>query len=635
MAFQLSPGVLVQEQDASNVVPSVATTIGGFAGNFNWGPADEIITVASENQLVDRFGRPNTTANIDFLTAASFLAYGSALKVVRTVGAAQNATASGGALLIKNKDVFEAGGHASVGVFAAKYPGSLGNSLKVAISDSTTFGSGSVASIVVGAAGSGYTSAPTVAFSGGGTPSAVATGTAILSGSTVGSINVTFAGLGYTSAPTIAMTGGGGSGAAATATMVTAWTYANQFDDSPGTSSYATNNSTSLDEIHVIVIDEDGAITGRAGTVLEKFAGVSKASDAKDDSNQSNYYADVINNRSKWVWALAQPTNGTDWGTSTVGNTSFVTLLSSDGDLDNSLSAGADAAPTDGNKTSGYDLFANDELVDVNLLIGGGHSATVQDAIIDNVAEIRKDCMVFVSPQSASVVNNAGSEATSLVAELASYTRSSYASMDSGWKYMYDKYNDKYRWIPCSADIAGACVTADATADPWFSPAGTSRGAIKNAVKLAYSPSKADRDTLYKAGINPVVGSVGSGIILFGDKTLLNKNSAFNRINVRRLFITVEKAIATAAKFQLFEFNDGFTRAQFRSLVSPFLRDVQGRRGVYDFRVVCDETNNTAEVIDQNQFRADIFLKPAKSINFITLTFVATRTGISFEELGA
>lgn len=635
MAFQLSPGVLVQEQDASNVVPSVATTIGGFAGNFNWGPADEIITVASENQLVDRFGRPNDTANIDFLTAASFLAYGSALKVVRTVGTAQNATANGGALLVKNKDAFEALGAQSVGVFAAKYPGSLGNSLKVAMADSTTFSSGSVASIAVGTAGSGYTSAPTVTMTGGGSPSAIATGTAILDGSTVGSINVTFAGLGYTSAPTVAMSGGGGTGAAATATMVTAWTYANQFDDAPGTSAYATNNSTSLDEIHVIVIDEDGAITGRAGTVLEKFAGVSKASDAKDDSNQSNFYKDVINNRSKWIWAVTKPSNGADWDTSTVGNASFVTLLSDDGDLDNSLSAGADAAPTDGNKTSGYDLFANDELVDVNLLIGGGHSATVQDAIIDNVAEIRKDCMVFVSPQSASVVNNAGSEATALVAELASYTRSSYASMDSGWKYMYDKYNDKYRWVPCSADIAGACVTADATADPWFSPAGTSRGSIKNAVKLAYSPSKADRDALYKAGINPVVGSVGSGIILFGDKTLLNKNSAFNRINVRRLFITVEKAIATAAKFQLFEFNDGFTRAQFRSLVSPFLRDVQGRRGVYDFRVVCDETNNTAEVIDQNQFRADIFLKPAKSINFITLTFVATRTGISFEELGA
>ena len=635
MAFQLSPGVLVQEQDASNVVPAVATTIGGFVGDFNWGPADEIITVASENQLVERFGKPNTTANVDFLTAASFLAYGSALKVVRTVGAAANATANGGALLVKNEDAFEALGAQTVGVFAAKYPGSLGNSLKVAMADSTTFSSGSIASIAVDTAGSGYTTVPDVVVDAAPAGGVTATATAVLAGDTVGSIIVSFAGLGYTSAPAITFTGGGGTGAAATATMVTAWTYANQFDSAPGTSAYAANNSTSLDEIHVIVIDEDGAITGRAGTVLEKFAGVSKASDAKDDSNQSNFYKDVINNRSKWIWAVTKPSNGTDWDTSTVGNSTFVTLLSNDGDLNNSLSAGADAAPSDGQLTSGYDLFANDELVDVNLLIGGRHSAIVQDAIIDNVAEVRKDCMVFVSPQSASVVNNAGSETTALVAELSNYTRSSYASMDSGWKYMYDKYNDKYRWVPCSGDIAGACVTADATADPWFSPAGASRGSIKNAVKLAYSPSKADRDTLYKAGINPVVGSQGQGIILFGDKTLLNKNSAFNRINVRRLFITVEKAIATAAKFQLFEFNDGFTRAQFRSLVSPFLRDVQGRRGVYDFRVVCDETNNTAEVIDQNQFRADIFLKPAKSINFITLTFVATRTGISFEELGA
>jgi phage tail sheath protein FI len=243
--------------------------------------------------------------------------------------------------------------------------------------------------------------------------------------------------------------------------------------------------------------------------------------------------------------------------------------------------------------------------------------------------------MVFLSPQKGSVVNNSGSEASAVIAELSNYTRSSYAVMDSGWKYMYDKYNDKYRWIPCNADVAGCCVTADISADPWFSPAGYARGVIKNAAKLAYSPNKADRDALYKAGINPIVGFPGNGIVLFGDKTLLAKASAFNRINVRRLFITVEKAIATAAKFQLFEFNDSFTRAQFRSLVSPFLRDVQGRRGVYDFRVVCDETNNTPEVIDQNQFRADIFLKPAKSINFITLTFVATRTGISFEELGA
>jgi phage tail sheath protein FI len=243
--------------------------------------------------------------------------------------------------------------------------------------------------------------------------------------------------------------------------------------------------------------------------------------------------------------------------------------------------------------------------------------------------------MVFISPTKANVVNNSGSEVTSIQGTQSSYTRSSYAVFDTGWKYMYDKYNDKYRWIPCNGDTAGTCVTADLEADPWFSPAGFNRGQIKNAVKLAFNPKKADRDTLYRGGANPIVGFQGSGFVLFGDKTHLDKESAFNRINVRRLFITLEKAIATAAKFQLFEFNDAFTRAQFRSLVEPFLRDVQGRRGIYDFRVVCDETNNTAQVVDANEFRADIFIKPARSINFITLTFVATRTGISFEELGA
>jgi len=282
-----------------------------------------------------------------------------------------------------------------------------------------------------------------------------------------------------------------------------------------------------------------------------------------------------------------------------------------------------------------YLKFANDEETDVSLIFAGAHSSTVGDYIIDNITEIRKDCLAFVSPAKASVVNNTGSEVTDIKAELANYTRSSFAVMDSGWKYMYDRYNDSYAWVPCNADTAGCCVTADLEADPWFSPAGVNRGSIKNAVKLAFNPKKSDRDTLYSAGVNPIVQSSQQGIILFGDKTLLARSSAFNRINVRRLFIVIEKAVAAAAKFQLFEFNDAFTRAQFRSLVEPFLRDVQGRRGVYDFRVVCDETNNTGQVIDSNEFRADIFIKPAKSINFITLTFVATRTGISFEELGA
>ena len=387
------------------------------------------------------------------------------------------------------------------------------------------------------------------------------------------------------------------------------------------------------------------AFTGSAGTVLEKFAGLSKIPGARNDSNESNYYKDVINNKSEFIRftdhvsttsTIAGEVWGTDLATIQAATVKNPKLLLSGYDTDEfSLSGGVDEAPTDGNLQTSYLLFANDEETDVSLIFAGGHSAAVGDYIIDNVAEIRKDCLVFVSPQKSSVVNNSGSEVTSITAELANYTRSSYAVMDSGWKYMYDKYNDIYVWVPVNGDTAGCCVTADLEADPWFSPAGVNRGSIKNAVKLAFNPKKSDRDTLYSAGVNPIVQSAAQGIILFGDKTLLARSSAFNRINVRRLFIVIEKAVAAAAKFQLFEFNDAFTRAQFRSLVEPFMRDVQGRRGVYDFRVVCDETNNTGQVIDANEFRADIFIKPAKSINFITLTFVATRTGISFEELGA
>jgi len=266
----------------------------------------------------------------------------------------------------------------------------------------------------------------------------------------------------------------------------------------------------------------------------------------------------------------------------------------------------------------------------------GDASAVVGDYVIDNVAEIRRDCVVFVSPSSASVIGRVdGAEAATAVAELAGYTRSSYAVFDSGWKYMYNRYADSYTYIPCNGDVAGLCAKTDDVADPWFSPAGYNRGAVKNAVRLAWSPNKAERDTLYKNGINPIVGFPGSGIVLFGDKTMLEKPSAFDRINVRRLFITLEKAIATAAKFQLFEFNDAFTRAQFKSLVDPFLRDVQGRRGIYAFKVVCDESNNTGQVIDSNSFVADIYIQPARSINFIQLNFIATRTGVAFEEVGA
>jgi len=639
MAFQLSPGVLVQEQDATNVVPAVGTTIGGFVGDFRWGPAREIITIDGENNLVDRFGKPNDTTSTDFLTAASFLAYGSALKVVREVGtAAKNAVQSGTAVQIRNRDEYENSyedGSGNVGPWAAKYPGTLGNSIKVGIADITTYGNTSVASITVDNAGSGYTSAPTVTIAAPNVGSIGATATADLDGgSTIDSITVTFGGIGYTSAPSVTISGGGGTGGAATAVLTTDWTYKNNFDYAPITTSYATDQGGLYDEVHVIVIDEDGKITGKANTVLEKFQGLSKASDAKSDQNESNFYKNVINNQSKWIYWMDHPGDGANWGNEAAGTT-FDDLVESSNDLNVSLTGGVDGSPADADLQAGYDLFANDEEVDVNLLLAGAHSTTVGDYIIDNITDVRKDCMVFLSPTKANVVNNAGSEVSSIQATQLSYTRSSYAVFDTGWKYMYDKYNDKYRWIPCNGDTAGTCVNADLTADPWFSPAGFNRGQIKNAVKLAFNPKKADRDTLYRGGANPIVGFPGSGFVLFGDKTMLDKESAFNRINVRRLFITLEKAIATAAKFQLFEFNDAFTRAQFRSLVEPFLRDVQGRRGIYDFRVVCDETNNTAQVVDSNEFRADIFIKPARSINFITLTFVATRTGISFEELGA
>ena len=644
MAFQLSPGVLVQEKDLTNVVPAVATTIGGIVGDYQWGPAHEIVAVQSENNLVERFGKPTLSVYYDHMTASSFLAYGSQLLNVREVGAAaRNAVSTGTAVQIKNREQYNesySAGEGSVGPWAAKYPGTLGNALKVEIADIASASGLSVGSGTVTAGGSGYTSA-TVTFADptGVTPAQggiTATGTATISGGAVTAITITNPGYGYSSAPAVTI-GGDGSSGTATSTLQTAWTYKDQFDFTPTTTTWAKNNGSTRDMVHVIVIDETGEITGTAGTVLEKFAGLSKASESRDDLNQSNYYKNVINDRSEWIYWMDHPTNGSNWGTSSAGGTTYAVLVgSADSDVSTSLTSGVDASPATADLQAGYGLFANDELVDVSLILTSAHATAVGDYVIDNVAEIRKDAMIFISPQRSAVVNNEGSESTSIIttSDLNAYTRSSYAVYDSGWKYMYDKYNDRYVYVPLNGDVAGTCVVTDKSDDPWFSPGGLNRGQIKNAIKLAWSPNKAQRDTLYSKGVNPVISTPGSGIVLFGDKTMLDSPSAFNRINVRRLFIVLEKAIATAAKFQLFEFNDAFTRAQFVALVEPFLRDVQGRRGIFDFRVVCDETNNTAQVIDSNEFKADIFVKPAKSINFITLTFVATRSGISFEELG-
>ena len=628
MAFQLSPGVQVTEKDLTSVVPAVGTSIGGTAGDFLWGPANEVVTISSENELVSRFGLPpiSGTTYREWFAAASFLAYTSALKVVRAIdtSAALNAGATAG-VLIQNEDAYGNIASFSNGMWAAKYPGALGNSLRVSFADSSNFAAATITGTITTTLASTSVTGVGTAFD-----DELIVGSVVQdsTGATIGTVSAI--------ASATSLTLGANAAVAVTGAAFKrgAWPYAAQFDYAPSTSTYAAAANGSNDEMHVIVIDAGGYFTGTAGTILEKFAGVSKASDATDSVGRSNYYRTVINQRSQYVWWTGHPVAvANNWGT--LSNSVTYTSDATASEANVLMTLGADGTTDDADLQTAFALFANDELVDVNLIFVGAASATVGDYVIDNVAEIRKDCMVFVSPAAASVLDNVGSEATSIVAEVGSYTRSSFAVFDSGWKYMYNRYYDQYVWVPCNGDIAGLCASTDNVADPWFSPAGYNRGAIKNAVKLAYSPNKTDRDTLYKAGVNPVVGFPGSGIVLFGDKTLLEKPSAFDRINVRRLFITLEKAIATAAKCQLFEFNDAFTRAQFKNLVEPFLRDVQGRRGIYDFRVVCDETNNTSQIVDSNQFVADIFIQPAKSINFIQLNFVATRTGIAFEEVGA
>ena len=636
MAFQLSPGVLVKETDLTSVIPAVATSIGAFVGNFRWGPAGEITTISTENELAAKFGQPNDDTAVDFLTAASFLAYGNNLQLVRAIDdtTATNAVASGSAALIKNADDYQLNhstGSGSNGMWAAKYPGTLGNSLKVAIADSSNFDTNSVASTTVTAGGSSYSSEPTVTFSA--PPSGVtATGTATVASNAVTAITITNPGNGYTSAPTITISGGGGTGATATATLATDWAYKNEFDRAPLTSTKVAIQGGSNDELHIVVIDEDGAISGVVNTVLERFAHVSKASDARGLEGGSLFYKDVINNQSKYVYWTDHPAGDSTWGSAALSQAFTSGFTTAEATI--SLSGGVDDAPDSGDIQTAWSLFADAEQTDVNLLITGAVNTTDQKYVQDNIAKVRKDCVSFHSPVLASVVNNAGSEVASITTDRGQLAATSYSFMDGNWKYMYDRYNDVYRWIPLNGDTAGLCANTDAEADPWFSPAGFNRGQIRNAVKLAWSPTKTNRDELYKIGVNPIINSPGNGIVLFGDKTLLAAPSAFDRINVRRLFIVLEKAISTSAKFQLFEFNDAFTRNQFTSLVTPFLRNVQGRRGIFDFKVVCNESNNTGEIIDTNQFVADIFIKPARSINFITLNFIATRTDVSFEEIG-
>jgi phage tail sheath protein FI len=644
MAFQVSPGVLVQEKDLTRIIPAVSTSIGAFAGSFNQGPVDEIISISSEQELVDTFGKPDSSNFEYFFSAANFLQYSNALRVVRAIQTSQlNATANGSGLLVKNTQDYEdnyATGQASVGTFAARSPGSWGNNILVATCPSAsayeqtlTTSQQSDGGAAIGATSVTVDSDATTYLNVGDIVefSSTAATADFTSGEKYRVTSVTSTSIGIVQHPR-------GAGGLITAVVDDArikrrWRFYDVVDGAPGTSTYVSTRSGSNDEIHVVVIDEDGGVSGVPGTVLETYSKVSKASDAKTPQGDINYYPTVIQNRSNYIfWMDHQSTDNTGWG-AVATNQTFAAAATP---ITVSLSGGANGSTvTDGQLKTAYEKFQDADTVDVGLIIAGPSGSVTHVDNLITIAENRKDAIVFASPQRSDVVNisNSNTQKDNIVDFFSTVRSSSYVVFDSGYKYCYDRYNDVYRFVPLNGDIAGLAARTDIIADSWYSPAGFNRGVIRGAAKLAFNPTKSQRDELYPKRINPVATFPGQGTVLFGDKTGLSSPSAFDRINVRRLFITLEKAISTASKFQLFEFNDEFTRANFRNIVEPFLREVQGRRGITDFLVVCDETNNTGEVIDRNEFIAEIFIKPARSINFITLQFIATRTGVSFEEV--
>jgi len=660
MAFQVSPGVLVTEKDLTNIVPAVSTSSGGIVITAEKGPIDEITTISSEQELVDNFGKPNADNFEQWFCAANFLGYGNNLKVVRPITGVVNAISTGTALLIKNTTDYldnyltatGAGTVTSIGPYAAREAGTLGNNLKISkCTNSTAFGPHSMSGNLVADASAAI----------GDTTVSVDDGSEMQ----VGDILEFGDASGFTSTPsghyykitaistntlTIARfntstgateTGGLRHAVVDNAVMRRHWEYYFQFSNAPTTTDDVLAAGGSLDEMHIVVIDEDGGITGTVGSILETFEGVSQAHDAKTAQGSSNYYPNVLYAQSKfiyWVDHLSTLSDGLAKTGTTFDNSVGDAFVVSN----TSLASGTDDfTATNAEIATAYEKFADTENVDVSLLLCGP-SQTSADATGDtkatavmDIATARKDCVAFVSPARADVVDvtNAITQTANVKAFAEGLPSTSYAVIDSGYKYMYDKYNDVFRFVPLNGDTAGLCARTDSIADPWFSPGGFNRGQVRGAVKLAFNPNQTQRDDLYKARVNPIVSFPGQGTVLFGDKTAQSKPSAFDRINVRRLFIVLEKACATAAKFQMFEFNDEFSRANFRNLVEPFLRDVQGRRGLTDFSVVCDDSNNTGDVIDRNEFRADIFIKPARSINFIQLNFVATRTGIAFSEV--
>ena len=631
-----------------------------------------------------------------FFTAANFLQYSDQLSIVRCESGVTNAIASGTSFIIRDDDHYEdsfADGQASVGEWAARTAGTHGNSIGVSICASATAYEELAKTTTSATEAKGQTVISLTSSAGFNVHDIVNFGETLgfeyqVTAVDTGAATITVK---LKDDPVAA----GLQNEIASGTSVRRrWRFYDLFDAAPGTSDFATQNQRGTDdEMHIVVFDFLGEISGfsvtsngnRTNAVLETYPNLSKNVNGRSPQGDSTYYADKIFRSSSFVYQMDHNSAGFNWGTDFDAQDTFIIMedggtdgagadagdnIILDGTDGSSANAGGkvqgetgatayaaldtptntvlkngtdDYAVTAGELQIGYDEFKDVETVDVNLILGGkgggdGNTASTQDThvtMLTALVEDRKDCVAFVSPYRAATVGVSSSNtATENVVDAFDLCpSSSYVVFDSGYKYMYDKYNDVYRYVPMNGDTAGLCAYTDNVADPWFSPAGLNRGNVRGAIKLSYSPKKSERDQLYRARVNPVVDFPGQGVVLFGDKTALSKPSAFDRINVRRLFLVLEKAIATAAKFQLFEFNDEFTRASFRNLVEPFLRDVQGRRGIFDFRVVADDTNNTGEVIDRNEFIGDIYIKPARSINFITLNFVAVRTGVEFEEV--
>ena len=586
-----SPAINISEIDKTAIVPAVGSSGGGFVGNFRWGPVHQRTLIADETGLVSTFAAPDDANSVDFHSAAYFLKYSQTLQVVRENNGGSNAHSAlvpltSDSATVNNLShwtntvssaVGEGGSKISTGTWVAKYPGALGNALTVSFCP---------------------------------------------------------------------------AGDSASADHFTGWGYASQFDGKPGSSSYATSNGASNDEVHVAVIDRTGAISGTPGSVLEKFEYLSVAKGATTSDNSPNYISDVLNGQSQYIWngyfgddsafGASYSNLGSNWGTTpvvgTANNFGLSTALS-DAMRTNNLGSGDESATLGtGDLSTGYDLFEDKLQTEIDFLIAPQHGSAGDGATVVNdlvsIAEARKDCVVVTSVDKTGIVGKTDAQATTNAVTFAnSLTKSSYLILDNNFIKVFDKYNDKYINLPAASSTAGLMAATDVIADPWYSPAGQRRGNYRGITDILTNPNQTQRDSLYKAGVNPIANIPGTGLILFGDKTLLGRPSAFDRINVRRLFIAIEKSIGEAAKSVMFEFNDEFTRAEFVNIVEPFLRRVKGRRGITDFRVVCDETNNNQEVVDNNQFVASIFVKPARSINFVQLNFVAVRTGVDFEEV--